>query len=294
VARSHDSAQFAYASVRGDPLAMEAVQTRMRTDGVLDADGFATAHVWTRYTAAATYPVAVVRIVRGHLNAARNPAPILVSLDDAYRVGVGMVSVANRMRPLGGTHSALSATNATGIVMSNAITPHDDLAMSVRKQFGGFDDLHDIRILNPQLDIVSIDMLRADRLQASQWRPVVTLPDTGAVAVLSLPPRYQKWAAKASQLRIEVRRRDQGRNGGTLVRSTVVPFDSSARNAAGNRWAWPAEAVCVTGLKAGEQYAVRVQLERTRRTGDGVVIERTQTVLTAVLTAARDGIPWAY
>ncbi|MFY7922012.1 MAG: hypothetical protein ACOVSI_06310 [Gemmatimonas sp.] len=238
--------------------------------------------------------IAVVRIVHGHLNAARNPAPILVSLDDAYRVGLGMVSVANRMRPLGGTHGALSTTNATGIVMSNAITPHDDLAMSVRKQFGGFDDLHDCKIVNPQLDIVSIDMLRADRLQASQWRPVVTLPDTGAVAVLSLPPRYQKWAAKASQLGIEVRRRDQGRNGGTLVRSTVLPFDSSARNAAGSRWAWSAEAVGPTGLKAGEQYAVRVQLERTRRTGDGVVIERTQTVLTAVLAAARDGIPWAY
>ncbi len=205
-----------------------------------------------------------------------------------------MVSVANRMRPLGGTHNALSTTNATGTVMSNAITPHDDLAMSIRTQFGGFDDLHDSKSVNPQLDIVSIDMLRADRLQASQWRRVVTLPDTGAVAVLSLPPRYQKWAAKASQLGIEARRRDQGRNGGTLVRSTVLPFDSSARNAAGSRWAWSAEAVGPTGLKAGEQYAVRVQLERTRRTGDGVVIERTQTVLTAVLAAARDGIPWAY
>ncbi|WP_439642223.1 hypothetical protein [Gemmatimonas sp.] len=290
----HGSAQFAYQSVTGDPLAMEAVQARMRTDGVVDADGFATADVWTRYTAAARYPVAVVRIVHGHLHAAGNVAPILVSLDDGYRVGLGMVSVANRMRPLGGTHGALSATNATGIVMSNTTTPHDDLAMSVRMQFGGFDDLRDTKIVNPQLDIVSIDMLRGDRLQASQWHRVVTLPDTGAVAVLSLPPRYRQWAAKASQLRIEVRRRDQGRDGGTLVRSTVVPFDSSARNVAGSRWVWSAEAVGVTGLKAGERYAVRVQLERTRRTGDGVVIERTQTVLTAVLTAARDGIPWAY
>ncbi|WP_353266490.1 hypothetical protein [Gemmatimonas sp.] len=289
-----DSAQFGYQSITGDPLALAEVQARMRADGVLDADGFATADVWTRYTAAARYPVAVVRIVHGHLRAARNAAPILVSLDDKYRVGLGMVSVANRMRPLGGTHGALSATNATGIVMSNTITPHDDLAMSVRTQFGGFDDLRDAKVVNPQLDIISIDMLRDDRLQASQWRGVVTLPDTGAVAVLSLPPRYRQWAAKASQLRIEVRRRDQGRDGGTLVRSTVVPFDSTARNSEGSRWAWTAQAFGVTGLTAGEQYTVRVQLERTRRTGDGVVIERAQTVLTAVLTAARDGIPWAY
>lgn len=293
--RMHSSGmQYRYTPVSGDPLELQPVQQRMRAEGALDADGYADAATWTRYTASAAYPVAVVRIVHGHRSATRNPAPILVSLDDGFRVGLGMVSVANRMRPLGGTHGALSATNATGVVMSTKVRPHDDLAMAVREQFGGFDDLRETAVTHSAVMVVDAAMFRDNRLSAREWRGARGLPDTGAVALLELPERYRRSAGDDAQLHIEVRRRGQGADGGTLWRSVRLPLDSAARNASATRWAWPAKEFGLSGMEPGGQYTVRVHLERVRRSGDAVVIERSQTVLTALLTAAIDGIPWAY
>lgn len=287
-------ALYRYVPVTGDPLLLATIVQRMRRDGALDAQGFATEPTWTTYTADAPYPVALVRIVHGHLAATRNPAPILVSLRDGFRVGLGMVSIANRMRPLGGTHGALSATNAVGVVMSNVRAPHDDLATQVRSQFGGFDDLRTPAIVVPALAVVDAGMLRSDRLHQREWDSIAVPGDTGAVVVLSLPSSHLTWAGADAQVRFEVRRKDQGRDGGTLVGSTVLPLGAVGRNAAGTQWAWPAPSVGLSGLIPGDVYGVRVRLERIRRDAQGFVIDRAQTVLNATMVAARDGIPWSY
>ncbi|NCW44772.1 MAG: hypothetical protein EBV77_04665, partial [Gemmatimonadaceae bacterium] len=91
--------RYRYTSERGDPLELDSAVLRMRAAGVLDADGYATTSSWVQFTAGAPYPVAPPRIVHGHLSATRNPAPILVSIHDTFRVGLGLVSVANRLRP---------------------------------------------------------------------------------------------------------------------------------------------------------------------------------------------------
>jgi hypothetical protein len=292
--RSGNVDRYRYVPLNGDPLSLSGHVARMQRDSVLDVQGFATAEAWTRYTSDAAYPVAVVRIVHGHREATRNPAPILVSLRDGFRVGLGMVSVANRMRPLGGTHGALSSTNAVGVVMSNVTVPHDDLAMHVRTQFGGFDDLRTPHIKEPSLSVVGADMLRDDRLHRREWGATRVAQDTGAIVVLSLPPATVKWAGANAQIRFEVRLKDEAQNGGTMVANTVVPLAADGRNVAGSQWGWPARQVGLNGLVPGAQYSVRVRLERIRRDAQGIVIDRAQTVLNATMAAARDGILWSY
>lgn len=290
--------RYRYLPSAGDPLRLTAVMDSMRTAGVLDADGYADASAWVRYTAAHEYPVAVVRIAHGHTEATRNPAPILVSLDDRYRVGLGMVSVANRMRPLGGTHGALSATNALGVILSNVRVPYDDLAMSVRRQFGGFDDLLTDRRAGPALHVMEAAVLRDDRLSRREW-PVrmaapAVVPDSGPVAVVSLTPQHLRWAGADARLRVEVRERDQSPAGGTLVRTLAVPVESAWKRFDARQLAWSAERLGLTGLAPGREYQVLLQLERVRRTRDGVVIDRAQQVLVAIVRAATDGTAWSY
>lgn len=83
----------------------------------------------------------MVRIARGHERVTLNAAPVLVSVDERRRVGLGMVSLANRLRPLGGTHGGLGAASSLGVLMTNFTPTRDLLTGEVRALFGGFDDL---------------------------------------------------------------------------------------------------------------------------------------------------------
>lgn len=286
--------RYAYRPVAGDPLAMGETVARMQREGVLDAEGFASAASWLRHTGTHHYPAAPVRIVHGHVQATRNGAPILVSLDDRYRVGLGMVSVANRMRPLGGTHGALSASNAVGMVMSNGQVPHDDWAVHVREQFGGFDDLLDVRVHQPALAVVEGAMLRGDRLHRRAWPDLSRLPESGPVVMLSTPVSPERWGGDGARVRVEIRRRDTAADGGTLVRRVLLPLRDAARRADGTQWGWPAQQFGLTDLTPGEEYRVHVMLERTALAGDVRVVSRTQTLLAVSLRAATDGVPWSY
>lgn len=296
--RSGEAQLLRYTPVEGDPLALGSALARMREAGALDTAGYADAAAWLRYTADHRYPVAVVRIVHGHTGATRNPAPLLVSLDDGYRVGLGMVSVANRMRPLGGTHGALSATNAVGVILSNGPKPHDDVATSVRLQFGGFEDLLTIRPRVPSVQVLDVAVLRHDRLNAREWNaarePKARLRDSGAMAVVTLTPGHLRWAGEQGRLRVEVRKRDQSPDGGSLVSTRVVSLDSGWARSDRAQFAWAAEALGLAGWVPGQEYQVTLSLERLRRISDGVVIDRSQQVLTAIVKAALDGTPWSY
>ncbi len=283
--------RYRYVSERGDPLELDSALTRMRSAGVMDGQGYAPASAWVRFTADMRYPVAPVRIVHGHLFATRNPAPILVSLDDRYRVGLGMVSVANRLRPLGGTHGALGLTNAVGMVMSNTVVPHDDVAMHVREQFGGFDDLLDLRVHQPSLTVVDAGMLRNDRLHRRPWADVSALPDSGPVVVLALPESPERWSGTDGRFRVEVRRRE----GGALVHQVILPLAPAARRVDGTQWAWSAATMGLATLAPAAEYRIEVVLERLRTGGNGApVVDRSKGVLVTRVRAALDGVPWSY
>jgi len=292
--------RYRYMNERDDPLELDSAVQRMREAGVLDADGYAAAPAWVTFTASARYPVAPVRIVHGHLFATRNPAPILVSLDDRFRVGLGMVSVANRLRPLGGTHGALGLTNAVGIVMSNSVRPHDDVAMRVRDQFGGFEDVLDLRVHQPSLAVVDIDMLRTDRLHRRPWADVSVLPESGPVVLLSLPQSPEPWGGAGGRVRVEVR---HGLSD-SLVKTVTLPLAAAVHRGDGKQWVWPAAVFGLATLVPGQEYRIAVVLERLREANrsdagarsadDRAVVSRTKPLLVTRVRAALDGVAWSY
>jgi hypothetical protein len=190
----------------GDPLAHAAVVQRLARDGRLDAEGFAEDSVWVRASLDAPYPAALPRIVRGHEVITLNPAPILVSVAATARVGFGMVSVANRLRPLGGTHGALDTSSALGVVMTTFRDTHDDVTWRVRAQLDDFADLDE-----PHGGTTAVRLTTGTRLVADprgHFR-AVALPDDARGAGLLV--RLDDPALDdATPLIIEVRRPVRG------------------------------------------------------------------------------------
>lgn len=287
-------AQYRYHADRGDPLRLAESVARMAQDGRMSAEGFADAESWVSYTAAGYYPAAVVRIVHGHTAATRNSAPILVSLEDGYRVGLGMVSVVNRMRPLGGTHGALSVTNAVGVAMSNSRSLRDDVAMTVRHQLGGFDDVLEPRHREPAMSVVAGAPLREDRLLARQWSMVPAPLDSSPLLLVVLPAANRRWAGGLAQLRLELKPRDAAPGDGIPAVTSVLTLANGVASADSSQWVWRATTAGLTGLVPGTHYTVRLWLDRRQRRGPEMVTERSQLMLTTTVRAARDGTAWSY
>ncbi|QJR34519.1 hypothetical protein [Gemmatimonas groenlandica] len=266
-----DSAVYRYRPVRGDPLRYAAVLTRMQHDREVSPDGYATAATWLRYTASEPFPAAPPRIVRGHTAITLNPAPILVSLDDKMRVGLGAVSVANRMRPLGGTHGALSATNSLGVLMANFVDTHDDLTASVRHQFGGFDDLPDKAPHASSLRLATTAMVRADRWSSFSGDAVPAalsaLPDTEPVLLLSLSDADRRWAGAAARVLVDVRKKDRGADGGTAVSNSYWALAKWTASADGRAFAMTASRLALSRLAPSSAFVVRVVLDRVADPG---------------------------
>jgi hypothetical protein len=154
--------RFRYLPDRGDPLLLASHLARLRANGQIDVDGFADDTVWARVALDAKYPAAVQRIVRGHTAITLNPAPILISVSSGARVGFGFVSMANRLRPLGGTHGALDSTSALGVVMTTFRETRDDVTSGVRAQLDDFADLGDRRPNGPVARVTTGARLTAD------------------------------------------------------------------------------------------------------------------------------------
>lgn len=289
-----DEARYRYLPQRGDPLELAGTVRRLQAAGLLDANGYAPESVWVHETASHRYPAAIVRIVHGHVGATQNPAPVLVSVADDHRVGLGMVSVVNRMWPLGGTHGALGVTNAVGVVLSNGVVPHDDVAWRVREQFGGFGDLKARPSYDGRLQVVTGQELRRDRFVQRAWPQWSAMPDTGAVVMLTLPRRVLDDDPRGRFLRFDVRVRDQSSVDGRLLRRVAVPLAQAWRSSEERQVALPAGVVGLTALDAAGDLTLRVVLEVRRPVRDGWVIAREQTVLTMALRVAPDGTPWSY
>lgn len=291
VQRAAGMTRFAYEQTTGDPLALDTTLARMRREGQLTADGFADAEQWLRATAAAPYPAAVVRIVHGHLDATRNPAPILVSLDDRYRVGLGFVSVTNRLRPLGGTHGALSSTNAVGIVMTNFQDTPDALATTVRRQFGEFDDLLEPKAARSSVRIATPAMLQGNRFATARWAATRMLPaDTTPLLVLRLSDGVRPLATDSLWLQVTVRQQ----RGDRLIAVTALPAGHWMASADGSEWAIAARDVRVVDLTPGEVYTVQVRADGSTPRADGSRSRWARTLVETPLRAARDGLPWTF
>ncbi len=256
---------YRYRTVRGNPLRYADVVARMERDQALSADGYASAATWLRYTADALYPAAVPRIVSGHTSITRNPAPILVSLDDRVRVGFGTAAVVNKMRPLGGSHGALSATNSLGVIMTNFVDTHDDLTATVRQQVGGFDDLYDPRPPETTLKLSTPGLLRADRWSgyAHPATPpsLAGLADTAAVLVLSVSDRDRRLFDGDPRLRVEIKRTGPGSGRVELGPDATAPVSAWAASNDGRSFVMPMARLSASMSFPSAVYEARIVVE---------------------------------
>ncbi len=281
--------RYRYQPRSGDPLRYATVLARMRQEGRLDSDGYASARDWVEYTAMEHFPAAPPRIVRGHTTVTLNPAPILVSLDDKVRVGLGAVSVANKMRPLGGTHGALSATNSLGVVMSNFVDTHDDLTATVREQFGGFNDLLNPSTMRSEVKVTTAGLLRADRWSGFHGSALPSqlevAPDSAAVVVLAMSDADQRRRAGQPRLRVELRQTTtlamRVTRGDSAIVSSFLITDW-ASSADGRTLALPMELLGAK-LTRSAIYSVRVLFENRATADDATSRMSTRLIATTVM-----------
>lgn len=283
---------FRYVAEKGDPLHLTDAVVAMERDGAADADGFASSATWVRYTAALPYPAAPERIMRGHTSVTLNPAPILVSLADGYRVGLGMVSIANRMRPLGGTHGALSATNALGIIMTNFVETHDDVTTTVREQVGRFSDLGPVRYRESGARITNAFIIGRDtRGPFASVSAFGNDPgDVGAPALeVWLTPALRRWLGASAAFFVQVQARVSGTQGTDTQRLATsylpVPLGAAPSSATdigevsatpgwiasadAHRFLLPLGGTLRSALRANTDYTVRIVADRLTPTRTG-------------------------
>jgi hypothetical protein len=222
--------QVRYRPVTGDPLRLVPTIAALRDSGAVDADGYASLDRWARVDLHGRYPAAVQRIVRGHSVITLNPAPILVSVGRGARIGFGFVSVANRLRPLGGTHGALDSTSALGVLMTTFTDTHDAVTSQVRDQLGGFSDLGDVHPAGFSARITTGARLIADPrgpFRASE------LPADALGPGVMLETNDQSLASDSGVVTIEARRSRRGVPDVTVLSRTAVALTRSQRSVNG-------------------------------------------------------------
>ncbi len=316
---SRSSERYRYMPLDGDPLEYNAALTRMTADGVIDREGFASVAAWIRYTSAAKYPAAVLRIARGHTSITLNPAPILVSVADGFHVGLGMVSLANRMRPLGGTHGALGATNALGVVMTTFVDTHDDVTPFVREQLGGFADLGPAKLKGSGARLTSLWTIDGDPRSAFGRGQPVDGRDGQSHTVVPAPlgssrPALEVWlTAKDLQtvgvhdaFLVEIRRARSASKESTLIATSYLPLprvgdtDDKVGVTAGwmassdrRRYVLPLQESLTSTFAADTQYEVRIVLDHmSMRRGQTEV--NSHEIATLTLTTNALGQLWPY
>lgn len=296
--------KFRYLTREGDPLQYASIVDRMQRDKAIDAEGFADSPTWIRYTSSSRYPVALERIVRGHTVVTLNPAPILVSLSDDFRVGLGMVSVANRMRPLGGTHGALSSSNALGVLMTNFRDTHDDLTVSASRQLDGFADLGAVRYKSSGARLTNSWLLSRD-----VRGPFHGIPDTASVPAQSaalevwLTAKQRAWATDDGAFFLELWRRGDSRENtknalmATSYLPMLTPKDAEQPgwmvSADGRRYALPLSRLGAAPLAPSSTYELRVIVDRVSAQGS-VTNTVSRDIATLTLRTNARGELWPY
>ena len=271
--------RYRYDTISGDPLAYREILERMRRDHALDADGFADTPTWIDYTAAATFPVALVRIARGHTDVARNPAPILVSVATTHRIGLGLAAITDRIISLGGTHGSLSIPSSLGVLMTNFKDTRDDITASVRQQLDDFADLPNVKFDKSGARLTSEWVLAHDPRNPFLGRIASgTVPNGSQAIELWLTAKQLAWARNDGAILVEMRRSNLNGEPGEVVGSSYLPLmspdsDDDRRDGVWvsantqSRFYLPLAALRLPRLTADASYIVRVALDR-RNEGD--------------------------
>lgn len=303
--RTRTGDRFRYVALEGDPLGYASIVAQMKRDRGMDADGFADSPTWIRYTAGAKYPAAPERIARGHTVVTLNPAPILVSLSDDYRVGLGMVSIANRMRPLGGTHGALSETNAVGILMTNFRDTRDDITTYARAQLNGFSDLGPVRYKSSGARLTNTWLISHDTRGPFRVFPDTLLASTPSAAVeVWLTTKTRTWAGERAAFFLELRKLDDNKRQlpNSLVTTSYLPLKAELLDSGAPQWlvgedqlhfALPLSRIGVGMLEPLTNYEIRVVLDRTSAQGADTRAISREIETISLRTTAR-GELWPY
>lgn len=116
---------YRYSRVTGDPLRLGAAVDRLRTAGVMDADGFAPDSAWLHATIDGPYIDALRRVVRGMRDVVRHPASVVVSFLPGYYFGD---PGADLLVDVAGTHGSLRTASSVAFFMST----HGDAPAVIR------------------------------------------------------------------------------------------------------------------------------------------------------------------
>lgn len=130
--------RYRYVMLSGDPLEYAPVIESLRRNKALDEEGFASVEDWRAATMQLRYPVALERITRGLTAVTRNPATILLSLDNGYVHAGFFVFHGSRFVTFGGTHGGLDSLNSNGVILSNFTPTSDTTTPQLARQFACF------------------------------------------------------------------------------------------------------------------------------------------------------------
>ncbi|MDX2040992.1 MAG: hypothetical protein SF097_07080 [Acidobacteriota bacterium] len=117
--------QFKYEDLGGDPLKLAAIIEAMKTSGVMNADGFASADDWFTATREHSYVDPLRRLFDGFTKHIKTLADVIVSYEDGYLLGSPMLTYLAEMRA---THGNLLRGETEGFAMST----RQELPPSVR------------------------------------------------------------------------------------------------------------------------------------------------------------------
>lgn len=107
--------RFKYEDAGGDPLKLAAIIETMKTSGVMDADGFASADDWFAATLDHSYVDPLRRLFDGFTKHIKTLADVIVSYEDGYLLGSPMLTFLAEMRA---THGNLLRGETEGFAMS--------------------------------------------------------------------------------------------------------------------------------------------------------------------------------
>ena len=117
--------RFKYEDLGGDPLKLATIIETMRTSGVMDAEGFASADDWFVATLDHGYVDPLRRLFDGFTKHVKTLADVIVSYEDGYLLGSPMLTFLAEMRA---THGNLLRGETEGFAMST----RQELGVAVR------------------------------------------------------------------------------------------------------------------------------------------------------------------
>ncbi len=108
---------YRYEALDGDPLRLIPLWKRLAEEGKVENDGFVRERDLFPATLETRYPDALGRLFAAFTGPVKNPADVLVSLEDGYSFGAAAF---DRIVRLQSTHGSLTARSSLGFIMTTA------------------------------------------------------------------------------------------------------------------------------------------------------------------------------